>query len=698
MEYVEGARIDRYCDAERADVDERLELFLEVCAGVQHAHHNLVVHRDIKPSNILVTAAGEVKLLDFGIARLLTSADDDAEASTQPVMRHPDAGVCEPGAGARRAGRHRVRRLSARPAAVRAAGRCEGASVERRGPGDAGAGDLRASSRPSQRTCRRIRRRLPLRAGSVRRRARPQAVGRSRHDRPVRARKEPDRAIPVGRGAVRRPSAFPHRASGSRPGRQRGVPAPASSCRGIGRRCSGRRRSRDRRRDAAGVVSERLRTAREAARAEQVEQLLAAMFAFATPRAAQAPTRNPLRRPCERARADRARRRARSQARLLLVLGQVYTRSGTTTRRFGVLDQSLALRRTIFGENSHEAAQARHWRGLSEHYAGRYEAGGSQLPRGAGDSPGRAGCRGPDAISTMVELGDLLHSQGRLLEAEQILRDAVDPSRAAGTPYAGGNPPGEALPRALMYLANVLRDRGIFDESAALFHTALDAFRRFDGERNPQFAITRSYLARLHVMRGDFREAERLLTDALGVLRVAYGDTHPLVATALREYGYLRIEQGRLAEAESMLEEAERILLRSVGPALRSSPETEPTRRSWRCGEGGRARRCSWRATRSAISTASAYPIIRRRSTCAPRSARRCSRPAIATPRLASSGEAGERRAPVRRRRRADRRLRDASARAVMERADACGFRCAAPGSRPRRPVAGVDRQFRLRR
>ena len=55
MEYVEGARIDQHCDARHLSVDARLELFLAVCAGIKHAHHNLVVHRDIKPSNIIVT-------------------------------------------------------------------------------------------------------------------------------------------------------------------------------------------------------------------------------------------------------------------------------------------------------------------------------------------------------------------------------------------------------------------------------------------------------------------------------------------------------------------------------------------------------------------------------------------------------------------------------------------------------------------
>ena len=98
LEHVDGERIDDYCDSRGLGVDARVRLFLDVLAAVAHAHANLVVHRDLKPSNVLVDGGGHVKLLDFGIAKMVegqtgetpTALTRDGESMLTPEYAAPE--------------------------------------------------------------------------------------------------------------------------------------------------------------------------------------------------------------------------------------------------------------------------------------------------------------------------------------------------------------------------------------------------------------------------------------------------------------------------------------------------------------------------------------------------------------------------------------------------------------------------------
>jgi serine/threonine protein kinase len=96
MELIEGEPIDKYCAEHKSTVQERLELFLQVCSAVQFAHQRVIVHRDIKPANILVTKEGQPKLLDFGIAKILDPTATDSAGPAVTLFQVLTLGYASP--------------------------------------------------------------------------------------------------------------------------------------------------------------------------------------------------------------------------------------------------------------------------------------------------------------------------------------------------------------------------------------------------------------------------------------------------------------------------------------------------------------------------------------------------------------------------------------------------------------------------
>ena len=192
----------------RLGVEARLRLFLDVLAAVAHAHANLIVHRDIKPSNVLVANGrpGEAPRLRHRQASrggTGTGRSDGADARRRPGAH---AGVRRAGAGHRRRGHDRDRRLRPGRAALRASDRTAsggGVAAIARGP-------------PPSRSSKRSRRRRPVRRRAVHDpMAPPSAPGRPRHDRRQGAEERPRGALRVGDGPGRRRPALPRAPSRS---------------------------------------------------------------------------------------------------------------------------------------------------------------------------------------------------------------------------------------------------------------------------------------------------------------------------------------------------------------------------------------------------------------------------------------------------------------------------------------------------
>ncbi len=579
MEYVEGARVDRYCDERRLSVTDRLHLFCSICDAVQFAHQNLVVHRDIKPSNILVTPDGAVKLLDFGIAKLLSEGPGDARGEQTrtrwmtPSHASPEQVVGGPITTATDtyalgvllyellSGHRPYQATTGTPAQI-ARQICE---VE--------------PERPSAIVERTVELETP--AGDVQR-ITPAAVSSARDTDPRRLsrrlsgdldtivlkalRKEPERRYAsagvfaddirrhlTGLPVQARPDTLGYRASKFVRRHRVGVAATALVILSLAAGVVGTAWQAGRAtRQARIATEERDRARREAAKAEQATAFLVDLFQVADPseaRGREITASEILERGAERIDDDLADQ-PELKGTMMGVIGQVYMNLGRFDDARPLLEASLRLNAETLGEDHQSVAAS--LTNLARLYVqeARFDSADALL-RQALAIHRRAVEPDSDRIAGAINnLAELFLNRRQLDSAEVYLRDAIAIRRNLGDDAS------VELATNLGNLAAVLSRRGEHDEAEALDREALETRRRTLPADHPDIALSLNNLAVVLVRGGKTEAAEAPLREALEIRRKVFGPDHPEVAKTTGNLAAVLERLGDLEGAESLYREA----------------------------------------------------------------------------------------------------------------------------------------------
>jgi serine/threonine protein kinase/tetratricopeptide (TPR) repeat protein len=580
LEYVEGQTVERYCDEHALGVEARIQLFLDVLEAVAHAHANLIVHRDIKPANVLVSADGQAKLLDFGIAKLL---DDEGQWSGSragemsaltreagPVLTPDFAAPEQLAHGAVTTatdvyalgvllyvlltGQHPVGAAARSPITlIRAIVEAEPRRMSDAVVGRTDAAD--ALSRHAARcgmTVTRLRRALQgdldtIVAKALKKNASERYISVTALADDLRRflRREPISA---------RPDTLRYRAARFLMRHTGGVAAAVVAAVLLAA-FAGFHTTR--------LATERDRAQREAAKAAKVSEALTGLLMGADPITNRAPRNGLTVRGLLDAGAERVQKelagQPEAQAEIFTVLGRLYRRYGVYDKAQHFLQQALVSGEKAFGKEHVNLAQTLNDLGALQSDKGDYVTAERTLEQALNMRRKLLGAEHEHLAVTLVELGRMYQDQGFNQRAEPFVREALAIRRRVL-----GEEHGEVA-NSLSGVASVLRLNGDLAGAEALLRQSVERNRRIRGEDHPNTGTSLHDLGLVLAARGDHAAAESSFRQALTIHRKALGDMHPNIAATFNSLSRVLMAQGRADEAAAALGNAVDIARAAMG-------------------------------------------------------------------------------------------------------------------------------------